>query len=94
MTAKLHPQADKHVMDQDLSTAIAYTEDGFVAEAELVAKKLGLSPDTFWRGMKQGAISGVVERGEGDDAGRTRLTFRYRSKSWSVVLENVAQHRA
>lgn len=91
MTVGLHSRAGNHVMDQDLYTAIAFTEGGFVAEAELVARKLGLSPDAFWRGMKRGAVSGVVERGEGDDVGRTRLTFRYRSRSWSVVLENVAQ---
>jgi Family of unknown function (DUF6522) len=78
-------------MDQDFSTAITYAEDGFIVEAELAARKLGLSPDAFWRGMMRGVVHGVVERGEGDDAGRTRLTFRYRSRSWSVTLEDTAQ---
>jgi len=78
-------------MVQDLSTAITYSEGGFTVEAELVARKLGLSPDAFWRGMKRGVIYGVVERGESDDAGRTRLTFRYRSRSWSVTLEDMTQ---
>ena len=46
-------------------------------------KSLGLTPDFFWREMKRGIVYGVVERGEGDDAGRVRLTFRYRARSWS-----------
>lgn len=68
--------------------AITPAEDGFVLEAELVAGKLGLSPDAFWREMKRGIVYGVVERGEGEDAGRTRLTFHYRARSWSVTMED------
>jgi predicted ArsR family transcriptional regulator len=74
-------------VDQGRSTAITYSEDGFVVEAELVAEKLGLSPHTFWQEMNRGSVYGVVERGEGDDAGRTRLTFRYRARSWSITTE-------
>lgn len=77
-------------MDPCFSNAITLTEDGFVVEAELVAEHLGLTPDAFWLEMKRGFIYGVVERGEGDDAGRTRLTFRYRAKSWSITLEDAA----
>jgi Family of unknown function (DUF6522) len=40
--------------------------------------------------MRRGIVYGVVERGEGDDAGRTRLIFRYRARSWSVTLEDRA----
>jgi Family of unknown function (DUF6522) len=68
--------------------AITQSEDGFVVEAELIAEGLGLSPDAFWREMRRGIVYGVVERGEGEDAGRTRLTFRYRVRSWSVTLED------
>jgi hypothetical protein len=76
-------------MDQHRGNAITQSEDGFVVEAELVARALGLSPDAFWREMKRGIVYGVVERGEGDDAGRTRLTFRYRARSWSVTLQDL-----
>ena len=75
-------------MNQGCSDAIARSEDGFIVKAELVAEKLGLSPDAFWREMKRGIVYSVVERGEGEDDGRTRLTFRYRARSWSVTLEN------
>jgi hypothetical protein len=69
-------------------SAITYSEAGFTVDAKLVAGKLGLSPDAFWREMRRGIVYGIVERGEGDDAGRTRLTFRYRARSWSVTLED------
>jgi hypothetical protein len=29
----------------------------------------------------------VVERGMGEDAGRLRLTFRYRTRAWTVVVQ-------
>lgn len=70
---------------------ITHSEDGFVVDAELVAGKLGLSPDTFWQEMKRGIVYSVVERGEGEDAGRVRLTVRYRARSWSITLEEMAQ---
>jgi hypothetical protein len=41
--------------------------------------------------MKRGIVYSVVERGEGEDAGCVRLAFRYRSRSWSTTLEEMAQ---
>jgi hypothetical protein len=37
--------------------------------------------------MRRGIVYGVVEQGVGEDAGRLRLTFRYRARSWTVVVE-------
>lgn len=37
--------------------------------------------------MAKGLVMSVTEIGEGDDAGRTRLTFRYRAQVWRVVIE-------
>jgi hypothetical protein len=74
-------------MDRQSRNAITLSEGGVVVNAELVSGKLGLTPDAFWREMKRGIVYGVMERGEGDDAGRLRLTFRYRARSWSVTLE-------
>jgi hypothetical protein len=76
-----------HVAGEHSTNAIMRSEDDFVVDVTLVAGKLGLSPDAFWREMQRGIVYGVVERGEDDDAGRTRLTFRYRSRSWTVTLE-------
>jgi hypothetical protein len=77
--------------DSDLTSRhhreITCSEDGFVVDAELVARKFGLSPDKFWQEVRRGIVYGVVERGEGEDAGRVRLTLRYRDRAWSTTLE-------
>jgi hypothetical protein len=78
-------------VDQGSSAAVSRTEDGFTVDAKLVAGRLGLSPDAFWREMQRGIVYGVVERGEGEDAGSVRLTFRYRAKSWSITLTDAVQ---
>jgi hypothetical protein len=62
------------------------SEEDFAIEADLVAERLGLSTESFWREMGRGILYGVIERGEGEDAGRMRLTFRYRTRSWTVTL--------
>ncbi len=80
-----------HSMDRTGSTAIAVSKDGFTVDAELVAQELGLEPGVFWQELKRGIVYGVVERGEGADVGRTRLTFRYRSRTWCVTLEGLVQ---
>jgi len=77
--------------NQRLAKAVTLSEDSFVVEAELVARNLGLSPDAFWQQMKRGAIHGQVERGEGEDLGHARLTFRYRGRSWAVVVDDMAR---
>jgi hypothetical protein len=79
------------LMDQKRSPAITASKDGFTVDAELVAQELGIPPDVFWQELKRGIVYDVVERGEGEDIGRTRLTFRYRSRSWCVTLEGEAQ---
>ncbi len=62
----------------------------YTVPANVLAEGFGLTPDALWREMKRGIVYGVVERGEGEDAGRTRLTFRYRARAWSMTLEETA----
>src|SRR5215213_10089263 len=56
-------------------------------EAGHLAAKLGLSVDRLRAEMGRGVVYGVAERGIGEDAGRLRLTFRHRARSWTVVVE-------
>jgi hypothetical protein len=64
------------------------TESGgdFTVDAERVAPELGLTPEAFWQALQNGAISSVVERGEGEHLGSTRLTLRYFARSWCATL--------
>ena len=78
-------------MDWNSSAVVSQSEDGFTVDAEFIAGKLGLSPEIFWREVQRGIVYSVVERGEGEDAGRVRLTFRYRARSCSITLEDSVQ---
>ena len=61
-------------------------------EADFLAVKLGLSVDLLRAEMRRGIVYGVVERGIGEDAGRLRLTFRYRARAWTLVVEPDGTH--
>ena len=61
--------------------------DDVTVEATYLASRLGLPVDRLLAEMRRGIIYSMVERGVGDDAGRLRLTFRYRARAWTVVVE-------
>ena len=62
--------------------------DDVTVEASYLAARLGLSVDRLQTEMRRGIIYSVVERGMGDDAGRLRLSFRYRARAWTVVVQH------
>ena len=65
-----------------------YIADGEITiDAELLASKLGLSATLLKAEMRKGIVYSVAETGINEDAGRTRLTFRYRSRTWTVVVD-------
>ena len=66
---------------------ISVREEEVTIEATYLAAHLGLTVEEFRTEMRRGIVYGVTERGIGDDVGRRRLTFRYRARSWSVVVE-------
>jgi hypothetical protein len=61
--------------------------DNVTVEASYLAARLGLSVDQLRAEMRRGIIYSVVERGMGEDAGRLRLTFRYRARTWAAVVQ-------
>jgi Family of unknown function (DUF6522) len=65
---------------------IGIRDDEATIEAGCLAGKLGLSVDRLGAEMRRGIVYAVAERGVGEDAGRTRLTFRHRERSWTVVV--------
>ena len=56
-------------------------------DAELLAPRLGLSIADLKANMAKGLVTGIAETGADEDAGRTRLTFRYRARVWRFVRE-------
>lgn len=81
-------------MPRRLPEGITRSGGDFVVDAELVAGSLGLTAEQFLRESRHGIVYSVVERGEGEDSGRTRLTLRYRARSWSVTLEEGSHDRS
>jgi len=61
--------------------------DDVTVEASYLAARFDLSVDRLRAEMRRGIIYSVVERGMGEDAGWLRLTFRYRARTWTVVVE-------
>ena len=61
--------------------------DGEITIADLLALKLGLSVKVLKSEMRRGSVYSVTEQGIDEEAGRTRLTFPYRTRSWAVVVE-------
>ncbi|MFM2149716.1 MAG: hypothetical protein RLZZ187_2022 [Pseudomonadota bacterium] len=55
--------------------------------AEAAARLLGIPFDAFLADLRAGAVYSVVERGEGEDAGRLRLTLRRRATERVLVVE-------
>lgn len=65
---------------------MSYNPD-ITVDAAVVATLLGLSPTVLMTEMKRGLVYQVTERGEGADAGRYRLTFRYRAREAVLVVD-------
>jgi hypothetical protein len=66
---------------------ISVQDGDIVVDAEFLAAKLGLSTDSLREEMRRGLVYSVTERGIDEDEGCTRLTFRYRARSWTVVVK-------
>lgn len=62
-------------------------EDGFDVDAEFLAEGLGLEPARVVDGLRAGLITSRVERGEGADEGRWRLTFWHGTTRLRLVVD-------
>ena len=74
-------------MTQLSSTAVRVGDDQITIDAEALAPKLGVTVEALKDNMSNGLVMSVTETGMDEDAGRTRLTFRYRARVWRVVVE-------
>lgn len=61
--------------------------DGFTVAADDLGPLLGLAPATVPALMRSGAITSRFERGEGADAGRSRLTFFHANRRLSLIVD-------
>ena len=59
----------------------------YILEPGELAERFGLAREDFRRRMQQGLVSSTVERGEGEDAGTSRLSVRLGNRIWRAVLD-------
>ena len=67
--------------------AVAVENAQITVDADVLASRLGLTVRALKENMAKGLVMSVSETGAGEDAGRTRLTFRYRARVWRVVIQ-------
>jgi hypothetical protein len=59
----------------------------YVLDASALAEKLSIPPEALRRRMRLGLVTSLVETGEGEHAGRCRLTVRCGAEVWRAVLD-------
>ncbi|MFT5487634.1 MAG: hypothetical protein ACI9JL_004249 [Paracoccaceae bacterium] len=69
------------------ATIVSLYNGDITIDAEALAPKLGLTAGALKENMANGLVTSVAETGTNDDAGRTRLTFRFRARVWRVVID-------
>lgn len=75
-------------MTQDWPDHVEIDAAGDVAlDAPTAARLLGAELPAFLADLRAGVVYSVVERGEGADAGRLRLTLRRRATTRVLVVE-------
>ena len=68
-------------------SAIVVENTQITIDADVLAPRLGLTVEALKENMARGLVMSVAETGEDEDAGRTRLTFRYKARVWRIVIE-------
>jgi hypothetical protein len=74
-------------MSSVLPDAVRYVDGSYEIDSHILSQRLGLSVDRLRAEMRRGSVVSRVEKGLGNDAGRTRLTFRYHMTVWSIILD-------
>ena len=59
----------------------------FLLPADMLAARFGWPTQTLKDYMRRGLVTSRVERGEGEDAGRWRLSVRCGNRRWQAVVE-------
>lgn len=76
------------LMDRPIPEGVIDWEDGqVVVDPDYLAPRLGLTPDTLRDGLRTGDVVGVIETGEGRDAGKTRIILRSGTRAWAAEVD-------
>ncbi len=67
------------------------TDSGFQIDAADLGPLLGLEPADVPRLMREGRITSLCEEGQGEDAGRHRITFRHGTTRVRLTVDNTGE---
>ena len=71
---------------QAVAPGIRWTGGDVEVDASLIARGLNLPIEQLMAEMRRGIVYSTSERGIGEDAGRSRLTFCYRSRVFRLIV--------
>lgn len=63
-------------------------DGSFVLDAERLARRFGWSVEELRGLMRRGLVTSRVERGEGEDAGRWRLSALCGNRRWQAIVRD------
>ena len=71
---------------KEVAPGIRWTDGDVEVDASLIARGLNLPIEQFMAELRRGIVYSTTERGIDEDAGRRRLTFRYRSRVFQLIV--------
>lgn len=74
-----------------MATRIDIGEDGVSVDAVILAEAFSVDAADVPTLMRAGEITSLFERGEGEDAGRMRLTFFHRSRRFRLIVDEAGE---
>ena len=75
------------VLNRPVPEGVIDWDDGhIIVDPAYLAPKLGLTADALRLGLQLGDVTGVTERGEGADAGKTRVIMRTTTRAWAAEV--------
>jgi len=76
------------VFNRPIPADVIGWENGQVTvDPDYLAPRLGLTPETLRKGLRDGDVVGVTETGQGADAGKTRVVLRSGSRAWAAEID-------
>lgn len=77
----------QHAPAEERLTITRDASGAFTLDAEMLSGRFGWSPEELRGMMRHGLITSRVERGEGDDLGRWRLSVVCGNRRWQAIVE-------
>lgn len=74
-------------MATETGSSVSLDSGDVVIDAGMLAGWLGMDTATLSEAIENGTIRTLVERGEGEDEGRIRLTMRYQGRQFCMIRE-------